>query len=61
MGGVLILICITASTLLWGDLANVYVWITLLVMLGFGVIGWVDDWKKVVLKNSEGLPAKSKF
>ena len=46
MGGVLILVCITASTLLWGDLTNEYVWIALLVMLGFGVIGWVDDWKK---------------
>ena len=47
MGGVLILVCITASTLLWGDLTNEYVWIALLVMLGFGVIGWVDDWKKL--------------
>ncbi len=61
MGGVLILVCITTSTLLWADLTNVYVWIALLVMLGFGVIGWIDDWKKVVLKDSKGLSAKSKY
>ena len=61
MGGVLILVCITASTLLWGDLSNNYVWIAVLVMLGFGVIGWIDDWKKVVLGNSKGLSAKSKY
>lgn len=61
MGGVLILVCITASTLLWADLTNEYVWIALLVMLGFGAIGWIDDWKKVVLKNSKGLSAKSKY
>ena len=61
MGGVLILVCITASTVLWADLHNVYVWIALLVMLGFGVIGWIDDWKKVVLKNSKGLSAKAKY
>lgn len=61
MGGVLILVCITASTLLWGDLTNTYVWIALLVMLGFGAIGWIDDWKKVVLKNSKGLSAKAKY
>ncbi|HBX27356.1 MAG TPA: phospho-N-acetylmuramoyl-pentapeptide-transferase [Gammaproteobacteria bacterium] len=61
MGGVLILVCITTSTLLWADLTNVYVWIALLVMLGFGVIGWIDDWRKVVLKNSKGLSAKTKY
>ncbi|MBU25199.1 MAG: phospho-N-acetylmuramoyl-pentapeptide-transferase [Gammaproteobacteria bacterium] len=61
MGGVLILVCITTSTLLWGDLKNVYVWIALLVMLGFGVIGWIDDWRKVVLRDSRGLSAKSKY
>ena len=61
MGGVLILVCITISTLLWADLTNVYVWIALLVMLGFGVIGWIDDWRKVVLKDSKGLSAKSKY
>jgi UDP-N-acetylmuramyl pentapeptide phosphotransferase/UDP-N-acetylglucosamine-1-phosphate transferase len=48
MGGVLILVCITASTLLWGDLSNRYIWIALAVLLGFGAIGWIDDWKKVV-------------
>lgn len=61
MGGVLILVCIMISTLLWADLTNVYVWIALLVMLGFGVIGWIDDWRKVVLKDSRGLSAKSKY
>jgi phospho-N-acetylmuramoyl-pentapeptide-transferase len=61
MGGVLILVCIMTSTLLWADLTNVYVWIALLVMLGFGVIGWIDDWRKVVLKDSRGLSAKSKY
>ncbi len=61
MGGVLILVCISASTLIWGDLTNVYIWIALLVMLGFGVIGWVDDWKKVIRKDSEGLSPKIKY
>ena len=61
MGGVLILVCITASTLIWGDLTNLYVWIALMVMLGFGIIGWIDDWKKVVQKNSRGLSAKLKY
>ncbi len=61
MGGVLILVCITASTLLWGDLSNRYIWIALAVLLGFGAIGWIDDWKKVVLKNSKGLSAKAKY
>ena len=61
MGGVLILLCITASTLIWGDLTNLYVWIALIVMLCFGVIGWVDDWKKVALKTSQGLSAKTKY
>ena len=48
MGGVLILIGITVSTLLWADLSNRFVWIVLIVTLGFGAIGWVDDWGKVV-------------
>ena len=61
MGGVLILVCITASTLIWGDLTNAYVWIALMVMLGFGIIGWIDDWKKVVQKNSRGLSSKLKY
>ena len=61
MGGALILLSITVSTLLWGNLENKYVWLTLLVTLAFGVIGWVDDYRKVVEKNSRGLPARWKY
>ena len=55
MGGVLILFSIAVSTLLWFDLSNRFVWIVLLVTLGFGAIGWVDDWRKVVNKDPEGM------
>ncbi|VAW86423.1 Phospho-N-acetylmuramoyl-pentapeptide-transferase [hydrothermal vent metagenome] len=61
MGGALILIAIAISTLLWSDLSNGYVWIVLLVTLSFGAIGWVDDYKKIVEKDSVGLPAKQKY
>jgi phospho-N-acetylmuramoyl-pentapeptide-transferase len=61
MGGALILLSITISTLLWGNLENKYVWLTLLVTLAFGVIGWVDDYRKVVEKNSRGLPGRWKY
>lgn len=61
MGGALILIAIAASILLWGDLGNIYVWIVLLVTLGFGAIGWVDDYRKLMRKNTKGLPARWKF
>ena len=61
MGGVLILVCITTSTLLWADLGNQYIWVALFVLLCFGAIGWIDDWKKVALKNSKGLSAKAKY
>ncbi len=61
MGGVLILICITVSTLLWMDLSNRFIWIVLLVTLGFGAIGWVDDWRKVVHKNPEGMRSREKY
>ena len=61
MGGVLILICIVVSTLLWMDLSNRFVWIVLLVTLGFGAIGWVDDWRKVVHKNPEGMRSREKY
>ena len=61
MGGVLILISITVSTLLWFDGTNRFVWIVLLVTLGFGAIGWIDDYRKVVARNPKGLPARSKF
>ena len=61
MGGVLILIGIAVSTLLWFDWSNRFVWIVLLVTLGFGAIGWVDDWRKVVDKNPEGMRSRDKF
>src|SRR5574343_709049 len=61
MGGVLILIGIGISTLLWADLSNRFVWIVLIVTLGFGAIGWVDDWRKVVDKNPNGMPSREKY
>ena len=61
MGGVLILLCIAASTLLWFDWTNRFVWIVLLVTLGFGGIGWVDDWRKVVNKDPEGMRSREKY
>ena len=61
MGGVLILLCITVSTLLWFDLSNRFVWIVLMVTLGFGAIGWVDDWRKVVHKDPEGMRSREKY
>jgi len=61
MGGVLILMSIAISTLLWVDLSNRFVWIVLLVTLGFGAIGWVDDWRKVVRKDPEGMRSREKY
>lgn len=61
MGGTLILLSIAVSTLLWGDLSNHYVWIVLLVTLSTGLVGFVDDYRKVVQKNSKGLPARWKL
>jgi phospho-N-acetylmuramoyl-pentapeptide-transferase len=61
MGGVLILLCLTVTTLLWADLSNRFIWIVLLVMLGFGAIGWVDDWRKVVNKDPEGMRSREKY
>lgn len=61
MGGALILIAIALSTLLWSDLTNRYVWIVIIIMLGFGAIGWVDDYRKLIKKNSKGLPARWKY
>jgi len=61
MGGVLILLSITLSTLLWFDWSNRFVWIVLLVTLGFGAIGWSDDWRKVVNKDPEGMPSREKY
>ncbi len=61
MGGVLILISIALSTLLWFDLSNRFVWIVMLVTFGFGAIGWVDDWRKVVNKDPEGMRSREKY
>jgi phospho-N-acetylmuramoyl-pentapeptide-transferase len=61
MGGALILAAITITVLLWGDLQNRLVWIVLWVMIGFGAIGWVDDYRKVVARNPKGLSARAKF
>jgi phospho-N-acetylmuramoyl-pentapeptide-transferase len=61
MGGVLILFSIALSTLLWFDLSNRFVWIVLLVTLGFGAIGWADDWRKVVHKDPEGMRSREKY
>ena len=61
MGGVLILFSIFTSTLLWSDLLNPYVWIVLLTTFLFGIIGWVDDYRKVIKKNSQGILAKWKY
>ena len=61
MGGVLILLAITISTLLWFDWSNRFVWIVLIVTLGFGAIGWVDDWYKVVRKDPEGMRSREKY
>ncbi|NVJ51448.1 MAG: phospho-N-acetylmuramoyl-pentapeptide-transferase [Gammaproteobacteria bacterium] len=61
MGGALILVAIALSTLLWGDLENRHVWVVLLTTLGFGVIGWVDDYRKLIRKDPTGLPARWKY
>jgi len=61
MGGALILISIVVTTVLWADLSNRFIWVVLLVMFGFGWIGWVDDYRKVVKRDSKGMPAREKF
>ncbi|SEA99871.1 phospho-N-acetylmuramoyl-pentapeptide-transferase [Variovorax sp. YR216] len=61
MGGVLVLFSIALATLLWFDLSNRFVWIVLWVTLGFGAIGWVDDWRKVVNKDPEGMRSREKY
>ena len=61
MGGALILVAVAISTLLWSDLSNRYVWVVLLTTLGCGVVGWIDDYKKLVKRNSDGLSAKYKY
>ena len=61
MGGVLILLSIAFSTLMWVDLSNRFVWIVLIVTMGFGAIGWADDWRKVVRKDPEGMRSREKY
>lgn len=61
MGGAMVLLSIATSTLLWADLSNRFVWVVLFVMIGFGAIGWVDDYRKVVHKNPKGMSAREKF
>ena len=61
MGGVLVLIGIGVSTVLWFDWTNRFVWVVMLVTFGFGAIGWVDDWRKVVDKNPEGMRSREKY
>lgn len=61
MGGALILVAIFASTLLWSDLSNRYVWVVMIVTAIFGAVGWVDDYRKVAKRDSRGLPAKWKY
>lgn len=61
MGGALILVAIALSTLLWADLSNRFIWVVLVTTLGFGAIGWVDDYRKVVHRNPKGLSAKAKI
>jgi phospho-N-acetylmuramoyl-pentapeptide-transferase len=61
MGGILIFISVLLSTLLWGDLTNPTIWLVLATMFGFGLIGYLDDYRKLVMKHSRGLPAKQKY
>jgi phospho-N-acetylmuramoyl-pentapeptide-transferase len=61
MGGALILLAIAISTMLWFDWGNRFVWIVMIVTTGFGAIGWSDDWRKVVLKDPEGMPSREKY
>jgi phospho-N-acetylmuramoyl-pentapeptide-transferase len=61
MGGALILIAIGITTLLWADLSNRFIWVTLIVTLGFGLIGWIDDYRKVVHGNPKGMSAREKY
>src|SRR6266699_1141802 len=61
MGGALILVSVAITTLLWADLRNRFIWVVLIVTVGFGAIGWVDDYRKVVHRNPKGLSARYKF
>jgi phospho-N-acetylmuramoyl-pentapeptide-transferase len=61
MGGTLLLFAIVISVLLWADLRNRFVWVVLFVTVTFGLVGWIDDYRKVIEKNSRGLPARWKY
>jgi phospho-N-acetylmuramoyl-pentapeptide-transferase len=61
MGGCVILIAVVVSTLLWSDLTNIFIWLVILITLGYGIIGFIDDWRKFRQRNSEGLRASSKL
>ncbi|EEX51156.1 phospho-N-acetylmuramoyl-pentapeptide-transferase [Pasteurella multocida] len=61
MGGIMILFAITVSTFLWANLANPYVWFSLFVLLGYGAVGFVDDYRKITRKNTDGLVARWKY
>ena len=61
MGGVLLLISLGVSTLLWADLSNRFIWVVMIVTLGFGAIGWVDDYRKVVYQNPKGMASREKY
>jgi phospho-N-acetylmuramoyl-pentapeptide-transferase len=61
MGGALVLISILITTLLWGDLSNRFMWVVLVVTMGFGAVGWVDDYRKVVHRNPKGLSPQAKL
>lgn len=61
MGGALVLVSVAVTTLLWADLTNRFVWVVLIVTIGFGAIGWIDDYRKVVHRNPKGLSARTKF
>lgn len=61
MGGIMIIFAVCISCLMWGDLSNVYIWLTLLVFVGFGAVGFADDYIKVVRRHNDGLSAKAKF
>ena len=61
MGGALMLVGIGVSTLLWADLSNRFVWVTLFVTMGYGLVCWIDDYRKVVHHNPKGMSAREKF
>lgn len=61
MGGVLVLIAIGISTLLWADLSNRFIWVVLIVTLGYGAVGWVDDYRKVVYQDPNGMSSREKY